>query len=167
MLIADAISFFGLPPRSKALDDYLTKIGISERPSYREIPTENITKKDEGFSFVFESELGYKEYWGEPREPGDLIFCSLQVFGDQYGEDFSGYDGPLPYGLTFKSTLEQVKAKFGEPTTDHQSGPENWVYVWYNQEGFTVGICFLPENKGVAFLSLERDQKSPPQKLDW
>jgi hypothetical protein len=61
MNIFEAINNFGLPPHSKSLDAYLPTIGIDERPVYDSNPSESITKFDEGFSLIFESELGYME----------------------------------------------------------------------------------------------------------
>ena len=166
MLISDAIQFLGLPPSSKILSDYLNSIGISERPSYREIPVERINRVAEGFSLVFEGEAGYKASWGEPREPGDLIFCSLQIYSGNPGDGFERYDGPMPFGLTFNSTLSQVESLLGEPAADYESGGEH-VYVWYNHDGFIISISFLPENMGFSVLDIEGAQKNAPKKLDW
>ncbi|APF87772.1 hypothetical protein ACQCP0_05705 [Ralstonia pseudosolanacearum] len=166
MKIYEAIKFFGLPPSSKLLGEYLNSIGISERPSYQEVPVERINKSEEGFSLVFEAELGYRDSWGQPRESGDLIFCSLQVYSGQLGDGFAKYAEPLPFGLTFESTLSQAESLFGGATTDYESGGEH-VYVWYNRDGFTISISFLPGDKGISFFDIEGAQKKAPKKLDW
>ncbi|MHA6863333.1 hypothetical protein [Ralstonia pseudosolanacearum] len=167
MLILDAIQYLGQPPESKGLDAYLKSIGLEERPVYREVPVEDITRYDDGFSLIFSSRTSYEKWWEAPTEPGDLIFSSLQVYSARYGEDFSEYTGPLPYGLTFDTTPDQAKLIFGEPTTDNPSGPENRTYAWYNHGGYTVSVCFLPDNKGIGFVFIERAKKKPPKKLDW
>ncbi|CAJ0780726.1 hypothetical protein LMG18090_01228 [Ralstonia mannitolilytica] len=167
MLISDAIQFLGLPPESKKLDAYLTSVGLKERPVYREVPVEDITRYEEGFSLIFSSRTSYEKWWEEPTEPGDLIFSSVQVYSARYGGDFSEYTGPLPAGLTFDTTPDQAKSMLGEPTTDSPSGPENRTYLWYNRDGYTISVCFLPDNKGVGFVFVERAKKKPPKKLDW
>ena len=93
-----------------------------------------------------------------------MIFNEIQVYSEHNGSGFDRYLGDLPFGLTFETTLAQAKSIFDEPATDHQSGPENWVYVWYDYQGFTLGICFLPDDKGISFLSIEEKALRPPVK---
>lgn len=162
-----ALKYFGLPLESKGLDAYLTSIGLETRPVYREVPVEDITRYDQGFSLIFSSRTSYEKWWSPPTEPGDLIFSSLQLYSARYGGEFSEYTGPLPCGLTFDTTLEQAKSIFGEPTAENASGPKNRTCVWYNHEGNTISVCFMPDSKGVGFIFVERAKRKPPKKLDW
>lgn len=164
MIIQDAIKFFGYSPQNTELDRYLTSLGIAARPVFDEMPFESVDKLEEGYSLNFEEKLGYEGFWGKPREDGEMIFNKIQVYSEHNGSGFDRYLGDLPFGLTFETTLVQAKSIFGEPATDHQSGPENWVYVWYGYQGFTLGICFLPENRGISFLSISEKKLRPPVK---
>lgn len=164
MIIEDAIKFFGYPPFNIELDGYLTSLKIDARPVFDEVPFERINKPEEGYSFIFDEKLGYEKFMGKSREDGEMIFKEIQVYSEHNGSSFDRYLGGLPFGLTFETTLSQAKSIFGEPATDHQSGPENWVYVWYDYQGFTLGICFLPDDKGISFLSIEEKALLPPVK---
>jgi len=166
MKIEDATKFFALPPQNKQFDTYLTSIGINERLVFDENPIERINKYDEGFSLTFDSKLGYEKWWGKAREEGEMIFSSLQVYSEHNDSGFSRYSGELPHGFTFASTLSQAISIMGTPTTDHPSGPENRVYVWYGYQGYTIGICFLPDDAGISFLSIGNVKIRPPKKLD-
>jgi len=96
-----------------------------------------------------------------------MIFYEVQLYGENNDSGFNEYKGELPYNLSFASTLENAKQIFGEPATNHPSGPENEVFVWYNVSGITIGICFLPDQRGISFISIEKAQKNAPKKLDW
>lgn len=164
MIIQDAVKFFGYPPQNAELDKYLTFIGIAARPVFEENPFERVDKPEKGYSLNFRAKHGYERSWGKPREDGEMIFNEIQVYSEHNGSGFDRYLGDLPFGLTFETTLAQAKSIFDEPATDHQSGPENWVYVWYDYQGFTLGICFLPDDKGISFLSIEEKALRPPVK---
>lgn len=164
MKIQDAVRFFGYPSQNTELDKYLTSLDIATRPVFNEMPFERIYKPKEGYSLNFEAKHGYEDTWGKPREDGEMIFNEIQVYREDIDSGIARYIGDLPFGLTFETTLAQAKAVFGDPATDHQSGPENWVYVWYDYQGFTLSICFLPEDRGVMFLNITEKELSPPFK---
>lgn len=164
MIIQDAIKFFGYPPQNAGLDRYLTLLGIAVRPVFDEIPFETVSKLEEGYSLNFEEKHGYDNFIGKPRDDGEMIFNKIRVYSEKNSDGYARYFGELPFGLTLETTLAQAKSIFGEPATDHQSGPENWVYVWYDYQGFTLGICFLPDDKGISFLSIEEKALLPPVK---
>lgn len=89
---------------------------------------------------------------------------ALQTLHNSSG--FVEYPHPLPYGLSFKSTLDEATRIFGDSALNHPSG-EGRMYIWYNFHGNTVGLCLLPDNQGVSFMALSKAAKQPPVPFDW
>ena len=166
MDILEAMTYFGLPPTSKEFEKFLTANGIAERPMFNQEPTESINRFKEGFSLIFRERHGFEKAWGQPRELGEMIFSTLQVYGGVNDSGFTEFAGLLPYGLNFKTTLKQSLAIFGPPATDYESGDEH-AYVWYNHQGYTVTAAFLQQDRGISFLAIARDKKKAPEKIAW
>jgi hypothetical protein len=167
MKLEDIAKFWGYPSQSKEFDSYLNSLEMYERPVFTENPTESIIKYDLGVSLIFRAKHGYIETWGEPKEIGEMIFCEIQLYGANNSSGFKEFSGPLPFNFTFSSTLDDVIATFGSSTVDHPSGPDNRVHVWYDFKGHTYGVCFLPKNTGISFLSIEKAALRAPVKFDW
>lgn len=165
MKFTELQQYLGLPAQNIEFDKSLTASGISRRPEFRGSPVERINQVDTGISLVFESKSGFERFWGPAKEDGEMIFGSMQLFSEYNDSGFSRYQDTLPYGLSFNSTLKEALALFGQPTFDYESGP-NHVYLWFNfqQAGWTFAICFLPAEKGVSFLSLEKAKLRPRRK---
>ncbi len=166
MKINDVIKFLGLPAQSEAFDRYLTAHGISYRPVFKETPVDEINIEDGGISLVFRTADLYEELHGPLSEAGSMVFSHLQIYGKENDSGFKEYPFPLPYGLTFKSTLTEATKIFGQSTVDHPAG-HNRCYVWYDYHGDTVSLCFLPNNQGVSLLELSKAAKEAPVPFDW
>lgn len=165
MEISELMHFFGRPAQSVEFDAFLTAHGISQRPTFKDSPVERINQLEQGISLIFEERLGFEQYWGPAKENGEMIFASLQAYSEDNDSGFERYPHPLPYGLSFDSTLQQAVQIFGEPTVDHPSG-DNRVYVWHNfhDKGYTVALCLLPDDKGISFFDLEPAKLRAPRK---
>lgn len=165
MKITELQQYLGFPAQNIEFDKFLTASGISRRPKFLGSPVERINQIDTGISLVFESKSGFEKFWGPAKEDGEMIFGSMQVFSDHNDSGFSRYQDTLPYDLSFNTTVKEALALFGQPTLNHVSGP-NHVFLWYDfqQAGWTFSICFLPGEKGVSFLSLEKAKLRPPRK---
>ena len=96
-----------------------------------------------------------------------MIFFEMRLYSSNNTSGYKEYKGELPYNLSFSSTLDSTKKILGEPYMSQPSGPENEVYTWYNLSGITIDICFLSNDKGISFISIEKAQKNAPKKLDW
>ncbi|MGX9899577.1 hypothetical protein ACW0JT_06155 [Arthrobacter sp. SA17] len=162
--------YLGFPAQNIEFDKSLTAKGISIRREFRGSPIERIIQFDTGISLVFESKSGFEKFRGPAQEDGEMIFGSLQVFSEYNDSGFSRYRDTLPHGLSFSSALKEARPLFGQAMFDHESGP-NHMYLWYNfqQAGWTFAICFLPREKGISFLSLEKAELRPPRtrKMDF
>lgn len=165
MKINELQQYMGLPSQSPDFDRYLSAHGITERPVYNETPIDRISHKAGGLSLLFESKLGYKKIWGPAREEGEMIFTSFQVYGPNQGNGFCTYPHALPYGLRFDSTLAHAIALFGTPDLDHESGDDH-VYLWDNwqEQGWSIAVCFLDHDRGIAFIDLEPKRLRPLKK---
>lgn len=165
MQIAELEQYLGLPPKSPSLDKYLTAHGVAERPVFKETPIELVNIPEKGVSLAFREKLGYERQWGPAREDGDMVFASMQVFNEEGEDGFARFAGDLPMGLRFSTTLKDAIAKFGEATTDHESGDEH-VYLWHDAQGsgWTVVLGFFPNNRGISFISLEKAKLKAPRK---
>ena len=166
MEILEAIKYFGLPPTGKQFEKFLTANGIAERPLFNQEPTESIDRFNEGFSLIFRERYGFEQAWGQPREIGEMIFSTLQVYGGVNDSGFSEFDGQLPFGLSFKTNFKQSVAIFGQHTTDYESG-DCHAYVWYNRQGYTLTAAFLQQERGISFLAIAKDKKMAPAKIEW
>ena len=164
--ITEVARFLGLPAQNADFDKYLTAHGISYRPIFEGTPVDRINVVEKGISLLFDMKDVYETAIGTPREDGEMIFRSLQAYGAVNDSGFNKYSGPLPYNLSFETKLEEAINIFGPPTLNHPSGP-NRVYLWYGYHGTTIALCFLPEDKGLSFFSMENDSKEPPEPFDW
>jgi len=168
MRITDIVKFFGCSPQNKELDAYLTSIGIIERPEFEENPAEDISLKSEGYTLSFRAQRGYERNWGLAQDNlGSMIFNEVRVYSSNNDSGYKEYKGDLPYKLSFSSTLDSAKKILGEPYMSQPFGTEDKVYTWYNLSGITIDICFLSNDKGISFISIEKAQKNAPKKLDW
>jgi hypothetical protein len=165
MKIADVIKFFGYPSQSKEFNEYLNSFEILERPMFIENPTERINKNELGVSLIFRAKNGYIENWGPPKEGGEMIFFEIQVYSENNDSDFKEFAGGLPFNLTFQSTLNDVTTALGPSTVNHPSGPDNRVHVWYDIKGNSYGVCFLPKDRGISFVSIKKAALRAPVKL--
>ncbi len=165
MKIVDVVKFFGYPPQNKEFDIYLNSYEAPQRPIFVENPTERINNHKTGISLIFRAKNGYIENWGLPKESGEMIFFEIQVYSENNDSDFKKFAGELPFNLTFQSTLSDVTSALGPSTVDHPSGPDNRVHVWYNLEGITYGMCFLPKDTGISFVSIKKAALRAPVKL--
>ncbi len=166
MNFMDLVKFLGLPAQNKDFDLYLTKYGSSYRPVFKETPVDRINFEEKGISLIFDMAESYREMYGPLSEEGSMIFSTVQAYGENNDSGFVEYGNQLPYGLSFKSTLEDATKIFGKPTVDHPSG-EGRSYVWYDYVGNTIGISFLPANKGISFFDLSKKANQPPVPFDW
>ncbi|GGC13157.1 hypothetical protein [Pseudoduganella buxea] len=166
MKINEVVQFFGLPAQNTEFDAYLTAHGISHRPVFKETPVDRISVKEKGISLGFDTDRHYLKFYGPLLDTGDMVLTSVQAYGAVNDSGFSEYPDALPYGLTFRSTLDEAVRIFGEPTLNHPSGP-NRVYAWYNHQGTTIGLCFLPDNQGISFIDLSKAKMKAPVPLDW
>ncbi|MDM5182115.1 hypothetical protein PO883_33635 [Massilia sp. DJPM01] len=164
MKISRLTNFLSFPAQNIDFDKFLIEHEITERPLDKPTPIAWLNRKDLGVSMIFYPVRDYRKWWGLVGEDGEMIFSTLQIYGENNDSGFAGYRDQLPYGLTFASTLQEARAIFGEPTLDHLSGPENRVYLWYGYQGYSIALCFLPENNGISFLSIEKNKKNPPKK---
>jgi len=155
MKIEEAIQFFGHSNESKELDAYLTSLGFSDRPTFDENPMEWVSKNQEGFTFIFDEKHGYEETWGQPKEDGEMIFCTIRVYGKGNSDDFAEYKGELPNGLTFNSTLADAIKKLGKPDSSRESFSKQMVCNWNNLQKFSLSIVFLTDDQGIAFLNVK------------
>ncbi|WBS02104.1 hypothetical protein OU994_28260 [Pseudoduganella sp. SL102] len=161
MRIDEVSEFLGLPVENKEFDAFLTEHGIQNRPVFKGTPVENIILPKQGLVLKFDTRGGYQRRYGPQPEEGGMIFSSVQVYGAVNDSCLAQYPGALPYGLSFKSTLEDALGIFKESTVNHQSG-RNWVHVWYGYRGHTLALCFLPDSEGISFLALSRLLSSRP-----
>jgi hypothetical protein len=165
MKISELQQYMGLPAQSPDFDRYLSAHKITARPVYNEIPIENISDTAGGLALLFRSKLGYQKIWGPVREEGEMIFTSLQAYSAKQNNGFSTYPHALPYGLHFDTTLAQAIALFGAPDLDHESG-DSHVYLWDNwqEQGWSIAVCFLEHDRGIAFIDLEPKRLRPLKK---
>ena len=158
MQLDEATKFFGYPHENKDFDIYLTSLGINERPRWEDNPIAYVTKEDSGFVFIFGSKSSYEEYHGRAIDGGQMIFEGIQLYSDKYKNTMSPYQLELPFSLNFNMGLDAIKHILGEPNLDHPSGPLNTVYVWRNFKKYSIGICCLPNDKGVVFFDIKPTQ---------
>ena len=163
MKINEVSKFFGLPTNNVEFDKLLTSYGIKQRPKYKQNPFEKIRCPQEGWSLELVPQLGYEKWWGPARENGELIFMAIRVYGAHNDDDYAPYAGELPHGLTFATTLQEAKAILGTPTLNHESD-ENTVYMWYNFNGYSFWLCYLPSEKEIAFMTIKPKKIKPPVK---
>ncbi|QBE61741.1 hypothetical protein [Pseudoduganella lutea] len=166
MTIDKITKFLGLPAQNIEFDKYLATHGISHRPVFRETPVDRISLESSGLSLVFDTAGLYEEMYGPLSEKGSMIFSELQIYGAVNDSGFEQYPGPLPYGLSFKSTSAEAINIFGSPTVSHTYGEQRSL-VWYDYDGNTIGITFLQEDQGISWLGLSKAAKKPPEQDDW
>src|ERR1700754_3892508 len=106
MNIESFIPFLGDSTVNDRFDDQMESVGLKGRPKGDD-PTVFVKSSDEGFILGFNASASFEEsYELEPKTPGSYLLVSI------YGEPGKA---ELPFSLDWSMTLEQVKAKLGEP----------------------------------------------------
>jgi hypothetical protein len=158
MLAEDAIKFLGFPHEIKEFDQYLTSIGISERPDWKISPMATCRNVEDGFSFLFGSKTTYEKYFGAAEAGGNMIFEGFSMYSLKNLDGMKGYSQLLPFGLSFGMKLEEIQALLGKQNKEQPSGASNITYSWFNHKKMAISVCFLPDNKGISHVLVEKAQ---------
>jgi hypothetical protein len=68
------------------------------------------------------------------------------------------YSQVLPFGLNFGMRLEEIQLLLGNQNMEQPSGAGNTTYSWFNYKKMAISVCFLPEEKGVSHVLVEKTQ---------
>jgi hypothetical protein len=158
--IDQAIKFFGCVSDHAAFDAYLITLDIPNRPVFIENPMEWVSKKQEGFIFMFAARPGFEKTYGKSKGEGDMVFEGIRLHAKQNTDGLLEYGFPLPFGLDFSQKIDVVKNILGSPALDDEAPKEeNRLCVWrkllIGEAYVQLSIVFLPKNEGIAFLTLK------------
>jgi hypothetical protein len=158
MVADDATKFLGFSYEISEFDEYLTSIGILERPDWKISPMATCRNVEDGFSFLFGSKATYEKYFGATVGGGNMIFEGFGMYSSKNLDGMKGYTQALPFGLTFGMRLEEIQALLGKQNMDQPSGSSNTTYSWFNHKKMAISICFLPDNNGISHVLVEKAQ---------
>jgi hypothetical protein len=160
MKLEQAIKFFGYVSEHAEFDAYLSTLDIPDRPVFVENPMEWVSKKDEGFIFMFTARPRYDKRYGEPRGEGNMVFEGIRLYARQNTDGFLAYKCPLPFNLLFKQKIDEVKNILGTPSIDDEAPEEDnrlciWRKISMSGTHVQLSIVFLPENGGITFMTIK------------
>ena len=121
--------YFGQP----VINTWLTQIEISATPRLkRGDDTAYLSNNSLGIELTFvDSESLTQRQWDYPD--GALVLLNIRFYGLNT-DDFSVYQGELPFGISFKDKKSDLVAKFGEP---------NWVNSPGTKLRWDISGCWL------------------------
>ncbi|AXW36139.1 hypothetical protein HFK83_24905 [Ralstonia pseudosolanacearum] len=160
MNIAEVIEFFGHAADSEGLDEYLTKLGVEERPKFTENPYEWVARNEEGYVLMFEARHNYEEAWGKVIGNGSMVFAGVRVHSKSNNVGCAGFASPLPSPLSFDQKRHDVLAELGDPSFDDEAdGDENRLCTWnkvrLGKADAFLSVNFLPNDGGISFLTIK------------
>ncbi|MGH8080013.1 MAG: hypothetical protein ACREP7_05520 [Lysobacter sp.] len=97
----------------------------------------DLSRPDLGIALAFDG--AHAVFEDTPRNPdgGPFVLLNCGFWG--FEKEYVAYPGPLWSGIEFSDSLEQVKAKLGEPTRINNRRGIVIVYRW-EFEAFTLSI---------------------------
>lgn len=160
LLINDIIKLFGQSPQDKALDGYLMKLGISERPEFKENPEVWISDVKGGFILIFRERVGYEKLYGITNACGTMIFSGIRIHSTWNNNKFSAYSGALPFELDFNQSPEKIKQQIGVPDFEDEPNTPERVFMWNNIKNMQLGMVLAEDEQHVCYLTLKPARKS-------
>jgi hypothetical protein len=160
--VVEEIYFFGFPAQHQKFGKFLFDLGIEERPVFEENPIDWIEKRDEGFSFIFETKHAYVKNYGKPQEGGDMVFRQLQLQSGKKSSQYGRFSGPLPLGMTFEATENETKLLLGTPDYEEDSETLDRLFLWKNIDGIEISIVFLNDDRGIDFINIKPVKLTKP-----
>jgi hypothetical protein len=157
MIVEEAVNFFGHSVEDKAFDEYLTALGIQERPEFKENPMEWVGGKEDGVLFLFEGRLGHEESFGAAKDNGSMIFNGIRIHSANNSDNFFAYSGRLPADLKFENNLDETQTKIGVASGKRLNPKKQIVCTWDEPRdySYSLSIIFLPEEKGISFINIK------------
>lgn len=160
MKIEEASHYFGCVSEHIEFDAYLKSLSIPERPVFIENPMEWVSKKDEGYIFMFTARPGFEKNVGLARGEGNMVFNGIRLHAKNNTDNFFEYRLPLPLNLSFNQKVDEVKNILGTPSMDDEAPEdENRLCIWrkisMDKIDVQLSIVFLPKNGGISFMTIK------------
>lgn len=134
MNVEEAINHLGFGAEHHSLDQWLSKLAITQRPVFEENPMEWIDQKEEGYILMFSASFGYEERWGAVTGPGTMALSGIRLHSADNTHGYPTFEGYLPPELHFDMSISGAKAKLGTPDFDDEEDDDDdeRILVWYN-----------------------------------
>lgn len=168
------MQYVGRSPAAPEFDDWLGAHRIHDRPhvaqdddEYDENPDQALrSARDseidevERFSvaLIYENAANYSRLFGPdsgqwPSDDGNFVLKQIAFYAPSV-QGYRGFEGPLPFGLTFGSTEQENRRKLGHPwatRTVHELRCDMWL-----TQGWQVNASYLGDGGGLGILHVRR-----------
>ena len=122
------MGFLGCSPEWPELDQWLQSVGIFDRPHAaiddpewdddEDLAAENARASEieeverHSLCLIYDERADYRLLWGAPVHDGDFILRQVAFYASGV-QDYRGFSGQLPLGLTFGMSQAEVGARLG------------------------------------------------------
>lgn len=132
MNIEEAINQLGFGAAHPVMDQWLTKLAITQRPEFEENPAKWIDQKEAGYVLIFDACHSYQSTWGPVTGPGSMALSGVRVYSADNTKGFVAFEGDLPPGFHFNLRGADAKAMLGTPDFDDEEDEddEEWILGW-------------------------------------
>jgi hypothetical protein len=129
---------------TSANEDIVSLINWMEYEKFPDFPEEEwsvyLSKKELGFSLLFDDADILPPQWARGREPGTPIFTGCFLYSEGL-EGFKKFNGRLPYGIAWTDTPSTLQEKFKEkakPFLNKKTGALEAHILVFGKNRFTV-----------------------------